>query len=184
MRSTPPAAPRRRRVRPLTAGLVVVVVALTAMWVYAFGFAPRSYRLAVHDDAWVERAEAICARYARQIEALPSADEFAEIEPRAEALRQRADVLDEANALVAEQVDALAALEPPDNERGRRFVERWLADWDLYLADRHEQGQKWRSGIDEPFTVTAGEGGAPITVDMDSFATNNRMESCVVPGDL
>jgi hypothetical protein len=160
------------------------VVGLAVMWVYALAFSPREYRLAVKDDAWVEQADAVCARYADRIEELPAASDFADVEPRAEALRRRALVLDDANALVAEQIEALRGLPAPDNQRGRDLVSRWLADWDLYLADRHQQSVAWRAGIDDPFEVTADDSGAPITETMDDFAKNNRMPACVVPGDV
>lgn len=161
-----------------------MLVALAAMWVYALFLAPKEFRLAVGDDAWIEQAEAVCSGYRERIDALPAAAEFADVEPLAEALRQRAAVLDDANALVGAQITDLRRLEPPDNDRGRTLVDRWLADWDLYLADREEQGDRWRAGIDDPITVVADDSGAPITGFMDAFATGNRMPSCQVPGDV
>jgi len=177
-------APARWRPRPVTIVLAVVVVGLVIMWIYALAFAPKQYRLAVHDDAWVDHADAICARYTDRIDELPAASDFAEVEPRAEALRQRALVLDDANALVAEQIEELRSLPGPDNQRGRDLVSKWLVDWDLYLADRQQQSADWQAGIDDPFAVTADDSGAPITETMDNFAENNRMPACVVPGDV
>ena len=174
----------RRRLRPLTIVLAAIIAGLVVMWIYALAFAPKSYRLAVRDDAWIDQAETICGRYADRIDELPDASAFADVEPPAEALRQRALVLDDANALVAEQVGALRSLRGPDNQRGRELVGRWLDDWDLYLADRQQQSADWRAGIDDPFAVTADDSGAPITETMDDFAKNNRMPTCVVPGDV
>lgn len=177
-------APARRRPRPTTLVLAGIIVALVVMWVYALVFAPKEYRLAIDDGGWVAQADAVCADYTARIDELPTASDFLDVEPRTEALRQRAAVLDEANALVSDQIAALRALRPPDNERGQELVGRWLADWDLYLADRRQQSEKWRAGIDEPFAVIADDSGAPITETMDSFAENNRMPACVVPGDV
>lgn len=157
---------------------------LVVMWIYALVFAPKRYRLAVRDTAWIDRAEVVCGRYADRIDSLPDASEFADVEPPAEALRQRALVLDDANALVAEQIEELRSLPAPGNQRGRELVGRWLDDWDLYLADRQQQSVEWRAGIDDPFAVTADDSGAPITETMDDFAENNRMPACIVPGDV
>jgi hypothetical protein len=184
--ATPAAAPApaRRRVRPLTIALGVVLAGLVVMWVYAFVFASKDYLLAIDDDAWVEQADTVCARYEARIDALPPAEDFAKIEPLAEALRQRADVLDDANALVAGQIEALRALPAPNNAEGAELVDLWLADWVTYLADRQHHGAEWRAGVDDPFTVTADDGGAPVTEAMDDFAKNNRMPACMVPGDV
>ncbi len=182
MLDTPPAT--RWRPRPVTIVLAVVVAGLAVIWIYAFAFAPKGYRLAVKDDVWIEQAQAICGRYAAQIDELPAASEFVDIEPRTEALRQRALVLDDANLLVAEQIDELRSLPGPDNQRGRELVGRWLDDWDLYLADRQQHSVDWQAGVDDPFAVTADDAGAPITDTMDSFAESNYMPACVVPGDV
>lgn len=164
--------------------LALVVAALAAMWVYALGFASKEYRLALKDDAWVARAEATCAASNQRIYALAPGTAFKDVQPLSEALRQRAAVLDQANAVVADEIATLRALGGPGNPRGATLVELWLADWDLYLDARQAQGANWRAGRDDPFTVPADDGGAPITEDMDAFATSNRMPSCVVPGDL
>ena len=148
----------RWRPRPVTIALGAIVVVLVVIWIYALAFAPKGYRLAIRDDVWIEQADAICGRYASRIDELPAASAFADVEPQAEALRQRALVLDDANLLVAEQIDALRSLPGPDNERGRELVGRWLDDWDLYLADRQQQSVDWRAGLDDPFAVTADDG--------------------------
>ncbi len=173
-----------RRPRPLKLVLAGIIVALAAMWVYALAFAPKRFLLAIGDEDWVAQAEARCANAQAAIDALPPAERFADIQPRVEALRQRADVLDQANAMVDDLIAGLRALAPPDNTKGATLVERWLADWDTYAGDRRAQADRWRAGVDDPFEVAADSSGTPITEFMDAFADGNHMPSCAVPGDV
>ena len=53
----------RRRLTFTKLVLVVICLALLAMWVYAFGFAPKKAAYRVDDAAWRSRAQDICARY-------------------------------------------------------------------------------------------------------------------------
>ena len=68
------------------------------------------------------------------------------IEPVEEALRQRADVGEQATDLLAEQVARLRSLPPPGGEADGKLLQTWLADWDTYLSDRRDHIEGWRAG--------------------------------------
>lgn len=185
MIATPPEAPRRRR-NPLALGAIaVIVVAFTAMWVYAFLFAPRDNPDKLPDEAWRERTEATCQEYRSAVDALPPARSFADVEPREEAMRQRADVGAQANVLLRQMVAAIAADGPAD-PKSQEGADLWLVDWDRYLTVRERHVEDWRAGIDEPFEEPPIEEGqiTPVSLRMDAFAKINRMPSCQVPKDF
>lgn len=179
----PPDAPRRTLGFKLAAAAIgVVVLAIGAMWIYAWFFAPVGYIDRFKDPAWQARAEDICAATRQQVLALPSAASFKDIEPKSEALTQRAAVIDRATVLLERQIAGLRADEPSD-ATARKGVDLWLADWDGYLQSRREQADRLRAGRDDPFSVKE-QGGAPVTLRMDEFAQTNDMPSCIVPDDI
>lgn len=170
------------------AAVIVVVLGLTAMWVYAFSLTGQDNPDVFPDRAWAANAESVCATYTARVDALPPARSFKDIQPRSEALRQRADVGTEATDLLREMVAELAGREPAD-EKSRTGVNLWLQDWGRYLADRDRHVAGWRAGNDEPFSETAVSGedvgkGVPVSIRIDAFAKANRMASCVVPQDF
>lgn len=180
-----PAAERGRR-RPLAVGAVVVIVlAITAMWIYAFFFASKTNPDQIPDTAWTQRAEATCQSFAAQLNALPPARDFKDIRPVDEAMRQRAVVGDQATDLLDQQLAALRA-DVPGDDYSRTAVYLWLADWDRYLAARRSHTAEWRAGRDIPFSEPPIKEGAftPVSIRMDAFTKINRMTSCQVPQDM
>jgi hypothetical protein len=173
---------QRRRIRPVTVAIGVVIAAIAVMWIYAWFFAPRGNVDRFDDPAWSARAEGVCAATRERVDALPSADSFKDIEPKAEALRQRAGVVDQATALLAAQFTTLQSPGPTD-AKAQIGVPLWLADWEGYLQSRREHAERLRSGLDQPFRVLE-EGGAPVTLRMDAFAKTNGFPSCIVPDDI
>ena len=127
----------------------MIIVGFSAMWIYAWFFAPRGNVDRFPDRAWSDAAERVCAVTAEDVAALPAASTFADIEPKAEALRQRAEVIDEATVMLGRQVEALRATEPAD-DKSRKGVALWLADWDGYLQSRRDQADRLRQGEDRP----------------------------------
>ena len=96
-------------------------------------------------------------------------------------MRQRAVVGQQVTDLLTSMVATLRAT-PPSDPSGRA-VNRWLADYDTYLGDRHRQLGYWAAGEDPSFAETAVDG-KPISLGMDDFADANDMASCDVPRDL
>jgi hypothetical protein len=164
--------------------LVLVVLALAAMWVYVLFIGKEVSPNRLEDQGWAEQAEPVCATAAARVGALPSARSFAGIEPLDEALRQRAEVGQEATDLVAAQVAALRGLPPPTGPNDGALLTAWFADWDTYLGDRADHVAEWRAGRDRPFAETEADTGGPISDRMDALAKENGMPSCVVPRDF
>jgi hypothetical protein len=173
--------PSRRWVRVL---LVAIVAALGAMWVYVLFIGDPQSPNVLDDETWPARAEQVCASVAAELAALPPARSFAGFEPVGEALRQRADVAEQATVLLDGQLAALRALPAPTGEHDDELLAAWFADWDTYRQDRRDHIADWRAGEDRPFAETEADTGGPIANRMDALAKENRMPSCVVPGDL
>jgi hypothetical protein len=180
---TAPVAPtNRRRVRPAFIVIVGCLLALTVMWTYIIFFADTTNPNRLSDRAWAKQAQTVCKGYTDQITALPDASTFAKIKPKAEALRQRAVVGQEATDLLVHMVADLRTL-PVADAVSRDAVNRWLADYDTYIGDRQRHMAKWAAGEDPPFAETA-DGGHPLSIGMDDFSNANDMTACEVPQDL
>jgi hypothetical protein len=162
--------------------VIAVIVVLAAMWVYALFIADTSSPDRLHDRAWAAHAQATCQSYADQIAALPPARQFKGIEPKSEALRERAPVVDHATDLLTQMVAALRTSAPAD-DADRQLVTAWLDDYDSYLQSRRVQTAKWRAGEDPRFAVKE-INGQPVDSRMDDFADANAMTGCQTPGDL
>lgn len=180
MSSTAPV--RRRQLRPTVVLLLIALAALAAMWIYIFFFADTNNPNRLPDRAWAKQAETICKGYAGQIDKLPDATTFANIKPKAEAMRQRAVVGQQVTDLLTSMVAAVRAA-PSTDAVTAAAVNRWLADYDTYLGDRHRQLGYWAAGEDPSFAETAVDG-KPISLGMNDFAEANDMASCDVPQDL
>ncbi len=175
------APPGRRWVRVLLAG---IVVALGAMWVYVLFIGDPQSPNVLDDQTWPAKAEEVCAGVGADVAALPPARTFVDIEPLEEALRQRADVADQATGLLDGQLETMRALPAPTGEYDEELLAAWFADWDTYLQDRRDHIAQWRAGRDGPFAETEADTGGPISNRMTALAKENGMPSCVVPGDL
>ena len=111
-------------------GLLVAVILIALMWGYILspwskhGDPPTT----LEDTSYTAAAEQICATSQAKINALPKAI-------TAKSPEDRAQVLTQANTLVADLVTQLHALQPKV-DADRRFTDQWMADWDSYLASR------------------------------------------------
>jgi hypothetical protein len=179
-----PETPARPRPRwGVRAVLLAVVAALAVMWIYVLFIGKADTPNHLADESWAPKAEAVCAATAARIAALPPAASFAHITPLDEALRRRADVGQQATALLDRQLAELRGLPPPSGPHDGKLLAAWFADWDRYLADRREHVAQWEAGHDKPFAETEVNGG-PISDRMDYLSTLNGMDSCVVPADF
>ena len=162
---------------PTSIGLFVAVILIVMMWAYILspwsktGDVPTT----LQDKTYAAQAEQLCAATQARIAELPPAN-------TAKSPEERAGVLKQADAMVAELVHELHALQPKVTD-DRQYTEQWLSDWDSYLASRQRYTAILATGEDARFTVQA-EGGHPITERMDGFATLNNMPSCQVPLDV
>ena len=174
------APPARRGIRTLRwyHGLLAVALGLiAAMWIYALGFAPKGNPNRLHDTAWTANAESVCAAAQQQIAALPPAK-------TAKSPQDRADVVDQANAVVADMIATLRTAAVSGTVKEQHYVEMWLADWDTYLGDRRDWAAILHQGESKPFAISKADGGGPILDRMDGFAETNNMPSCDAPLDV
>jgi hypothetical protein len=163
--------------------LAVVCALLVVLWAYAFFIAEPRNPNRLQDRAWVERAEARCVETRDALDELPDPADLADVEPLAEALRQRAVIGEEATDLLEQMVDDLGLLPAPTGPDDEELVTLWLADWRTQLADRRAHIARWRAGEDVPFRETAFND-RPLGIRMSDFTTLNGMESCAPPGDF
>jgi hypothetical protein len=158
--------------------LAVGLAAGAVLWGYAL-FGPRSPAPGTMDDQrFGLAAEPVCERTTEAVNALPPA--HLTTDPL-----ERADVLDEANALLVAQLDQLETLVPLTEvgSEDRRRVEEWIADWNTYLDDRLEYPDALRADRDARFRETE-KAGDHISEALEGFAVKNSMPSCAPTGDL
>lgn len=164
-----------------TRGLLIVVCALlAAMWVYAFGFAPRESINRVGDRQWSERSESICREAAIERTGLTDLTKLDVDDP--EALARRAELIDRATDTLEQALDRIEA-SPPADDKGRSIVPLWIADYRQYLGDRRDYADRIRSGTVSSFTESQVDG-LPISEKIETFARANEMTSCIPPYDL
>ncbi len=174
--SAPPARPGRRSFAWYHGLLVVALGLIVVMWVYALGFAPKGNPNRLHDTAWTANAESVCAAAQQQIAALPPAK-------TAKSPQQRADVVDQADAILSDMITTLKAAGVTGTVKEQHYVELWLADYETYLGDRRDWAAILHQGESKPFAISKGDGG-PIIDRMDGFSETNNMLSCRAPLDV
>jgi hypothetical protein len=189
--SPPPAAsgdgvdrqPRPRSTRKVLAraAIVVIVLGSALLWIYALsGVAREDPPNTLEDQAFAAAAEPLCAAALTDLRALPRAEQTP-------SPTERADVLDRSNAILRAMVTSLRdeAPEPGTvSDRDLSMIDEWLADWDVYVADRADFAQRLRSDEMARFYVTEKVKGLQITKAIDDLAEVNDMPSCATPGDL
>jgi hypothetical protein len=151
--------------------LLVVCLALVAMWGYALFFASKEAVNKIGDRTWAARAEGICAAADAELdelERLASAD-----------LDRRAELVDTGTDILQQMLDDLVAATPSD-EKGRALVPMWVADYRTLLQNRRNYADRLRAGENVPFTEAAVDG-VPITERIETFAGDNEMPSCAPP---
>lgn len=174
----PSPTPRRRW---LFALLTVVVLSIVAFWIWALFFPPTKQSVAkVSDEAWASRAEDICR------EANVARDQLADLrrvdESGANALVERADLIDQATDIVEVMLDDVMA-QPLSLDEDRQIAEKWQGMYATLIADRRIYTDDLRQGKNGAFPESAYDG-MPISDFINDFTVANRMKSCSAPLDL
>ncbi len=175
----PTSGPRRRNPFVLAA-ILVAVAFIVFMWIYAFFFATDEGINRIGDRAWSAEAETICAAANEQRSAL--ADYRTLDQVGTDALAERAEIVEQANTILATMLDELEQ-RPPNDAKGQRIIPTWLADWRTYLGNRIEYVADLRAGDGSGFAETEIDG-SPISNFIGDVARQNEMPSCQVPLDL
>ena len=182
---TPPTTVERtpgQRISRLAARVVIgtSIVGLVAMWIYAFGFASKESINKIGDQSWTKRAEEICKQAVAERLALADLRQISDA--GANALNDRADLVDQATDTLEKAIVAISSVSPSD-AKGQAIVPLWIADYKQLIKDRREYAALLRTGVNEPFSESMFEG-LPISEKISTFAADNRMTSCKVPMDL
>lgn len=179
-----PSADPARSLSPGRLGLVLLVAAMLAFWVWIFVAAPRDNPDRFDDPAFALAAEPLCAAAQARIDALPAGHTAAGPAERAVTVR-------EGTVLTVQMVDSLRGLaaEIPAGEQTDTLAE-WFSDWDVYIADRWAHVERLESADSETeardlaFVVSEVVGGGHYTRRIDGLANVNDMRSCHVPLDI
>ena len=161
--------------------LTIVVMAIAAMWVYAFLFAPRESVNRIGDDAWKARSEARCLVAENERFELQDLSAMDPEDPS--ALRKKADLVEIATESLERAINDIEADVPAD-EKGRALVPQWIADYRVYLEDRRDFIDALRDSSRRPFFAETEVGGVPVSERINKFARENDMRTCQAPYDL
>ncbi len=172
---------RLRTVAKPSAGritVIVLVVAMAAMWIYVVylalgpGRQPPPDRL--QDTSFAVAAQQRCVAAHVIVDQLPTANQSTNA-------RDQATVVDQANAEFTSMLADLDDLVPPTGEG--RLADAWIADWRVYLDDRERYADALRSDPDARLLVSPKDR-QQITEFIDAFAGDNRMIACATPLDV
>ena len=137
------------------------------MWIYAFGFASKESVNKIDDQAWTERAEGICSQ--AETERLALTDLRQILDAGANALNERAEIIDKATDTLEKAVNAISTVAPTD-AKGKAIVPLWITDYRQLIVDRRDYANQLRAGENVPFSETMVEG-LPISEKVSTFLT-------------
>ena len=165
-----PAPGYHRWIRAL---LLLVVLALLAMWVYAFGFAPRAGINPVKDPGWTDGTQAACVDATAQLQPLI----FKRKVEDTTDLQAYANNMDQAALVFDQMLDRIEAL-PRTSDRAVVVVPQWLADFRVWVKDLRAWTAKLHAGERAVFGVSLTDTGIPVDERINTFATENRIKDC------
>lgn len=156
--------------------LVALVVALFWGWILTGG-PKKANPDELTDRAWVDATIERCEVMLDGLDAIPSAAATANNVERAAFVR-------EANEVVAVMVDTTAA-DPLATADEQEIVDKWIADWRIYLDDRALYADAVEEDPGAPFQITENEElGRGVDDTIRTFADVNDMPECRPPGDV
>ena len=167
---------RRPRRRWLTALLILIALAIAAMWVYAFVFAPRDGVNPVRDKAWTDAVGARCTSASEQLKPLVFRTKITEGN-KAVDLPEFVARLDKAYAIIHGMLDDIEGY-PRTSAKAKVLVPQWMADYRVWEKDLKDWIELLRAGNIAKFGVTVTDTGIPVNERLNTFATENRIKSC------
>ena len=165
--------------------LVILLLAMLAMWVWIYLFAPRTNPDRLQSRSFAQAAEAVCAPLQDAINALPSGRDVDTVAARNAQIIAGTE-LAEAMLMALRELAPLHLSDVGD----QRLVDAWFADWDAYLQDRRNHTDKLgalgeqASDNDLRFILSQRAEGGIYTRRIDGFANVNDMASCHTPLDI
>lgn len=161
--------------------IVVACAGILAMWIYAFGFAPRESINRIGDDAWKARAEAHCQKAEDERFALQDLSQMDPNDPA--ALKKKADIVEIATDSLERAINKIAA-DTPSDDKGKALVPQWIADYRIYIQNRRDFIETLRTATRRPFLAETEVDGIPISEKIGKFARENDMKNCQPPFDV
>lgn len=161
--------------------LSAICVGIAAMWVYAFGFAPRESFNKIGDTSWQARSQAHCKTAENQRFSIQDLTPMKANDPL--ALEKKAALVDAATDSLEKAIDLIASDSPAD-AKGQALVPAWIADYRIYISDRRAFALALRTSTTRPFFAESESQGVPISERISKFARENEMKTCQTPYDL
>lgn len=165
--------------------LIVVCVALAAMWVYYFAFASDTGVYQLQDTSWREQASPICVAAQAERGELLDTDEGYISNPTPEQFVQRADVVDQATDIVEQMLNDIVAI-PVNNDDDRLRLATFEENYRIVIADRRRYSATLRELKLQPYNETI-VGGGPVSnvvFDFTAGVKGNDVPECSPPGEL
>jgi len=158
---------------------VIVAIAMVLFWIWILSGGPAHPNPDRLDDrAFAARTEQRCTNLLDELKKLPGAGDF-------KSADQRADVLDQANAMVTTMVDEIEADAPKTGADAVR-VKAWLSDWRIYIQDREEYASALRTNPDAKLVISVNpklKDGVDQTIGVFAHDAND-IDDCATPGDV
>jgi hypothetical protein len=130
----------------------------------------------LYDEAWVAKAEKICAPAATTIKNLPNAS-------TSKTPADRSALLNRGTAALEPMIADLDALPAPDRASDRTVVNGFLTDWKIYLQDRRNYAEALLSDPKAEPLMSEVHGGW-VSDAIDTMAKANDIIDCATPGDM
>ena len=173
-------APDARTSKGWSAGRIAAVVAVLGMvlfWMWILSGAPAKQNPDwISDRTYADALEGRCKALRKDLAALPQPEDT----PTPDA---RADVIEQANAKVADFVDQIDDGAPTTGSSAKG-LQGWIADWKTYLADRVDYVERLRKDDGARLYVDKSPLGRPVDETIEIYAQVNRIEDCATPGDI
>lgn len=169
------------RLSPVRILLTVICGGIFAMWVYAFGFAPRESVNKIGDEAWKARSQAACMEAENQRFSMIDLTEMKPDDPT--ALKKKAIIVDKATDSLEIAINKIAA-DTPSDAKGKAIVPEWISDYRIYIKDRRAFAADLRTATRRPYFAETEVEGVPISERIGKFARENAMKACQPPVDL
>ncbi|MGN6693026.1 MAG: hypothetical protein ACTHN0_02520 [Aquihabitans sp.] len=159
-------------------GLAIgAVVTMIIFWIWIFSGAPKKDNPDyLQDRTYAAALEDQCQGLRDQLAKLPNAADMTSQD-------ERADVLDDANVLVGEFIDDVAAGVPKSGDAAVS-MEGWLADWRIYLSDREDYAERLRTQPNAQMLVSPSKLGDSVDKTIQIFTQVNDIPACDTPGDV
>lgn len=156
---------------------ICAVVAMVIFWVWIFSGAPkRTNADYLEDRTYAAQLEDRCQELRDQLDELPNAADMS-------TQAQRADVLDQANALVGQFIDDVEA-DAPESGDAAISMKGWIADWRTYLGDREDYAERLRTQENAQLLISRSKLGDSVDKTIQVFTQVNDIPACDTPGDV